>query len=156
MRVLEAQLRQCGLIGTGWQVSPAAMVSTANLLRVENQYTVIDLESGIPAILVANYLIDGIKNAHFPPFDELDHRKLKTWVRDHRSVLSTNLGVEGLAELEESVDQLIWHHLAWKNSEVAIFRKPWKFFNRKFYGNCAVERLRLAARTHLRSGNSCE
>ena len=49
MRVLEVQLRQCGLIGTGWQVSPAAMVSTANLLRVENQYTVIDLESGIPA-----------------------------------------------------------------------------------------------------------
>ena len=142
MRVLEVQLRQSGLIGTGWQVSPAAMVSTANLLRVENQYTVIDLESGIPAILVAKYLIDGIKNAHFPPFDELDHRKLKTWVRDHRSVLSTNLGVEGLAELEESVDQLIWHHLAWKNSEVAIFRKPWKFFNRKFYGNCAVERLR--------------
>ncbi|MEC8474569.1 MAG: hypothetical protein VXZ38_07965, partial [Planctomycetota bacterium] len=84
----------------------------------------------------------GIKGAQFPPFDELDHRKLNTWVRNHRSVLKTNLGVEGLAELKESIDQLIWHHLAWKNSEVAIFRKPWKFLNSKFYGNCAAERLR--------------
>lgn len=130
MRKLESQLHHWGLSGTGWQVSPTAIVSTANLLRVNDRYITIDLESGIPAVLVFRYLLDGLKRFQLPPFDELDSKSLRQWFQGERAQLARQLGSKEISELENHIEQLIGHHQAWKQSEVALFRSPQRWLKR--------------------------
>ncbi len=130
MGQLESQLNDCGLNGTGWQVSPHAIVSTANLLRVRTRYTVIDLESGIPAVLVKRYLIDGIRRFQLPPFDELDPNRLTAWYRRQYETLLQTIGSDQTKELEFYIEKLIFHHQAWKQGEIALLRKPYQWLTK--------------------------
>ncbi len=99
-------LVQAGLTGSGWQVDPRAMVSTANLLRRGQRYTIIDLESGIPAILVPKYWLLAAGQRTWPPFDDLDAGQLR----------SSRLA--GQAD----VDALMDHTARWKTCEPAPLR----------------------------------
>lgn len=128
MHRLENLLVEAGLSGSGWQVAPRALVSTANLLRVGSQYTVIDLESGIPAVLVPRYVLGGLRCGALPPFDDLDAERLTDWYRRHRSRLRRQLGDDAAATLGRDVDRLIEHTRRWKESEPALARRPWRFF----------------------------
>ncbi len=125
MRDLERQLIQCGLTGSGWQVAPQAIVATANLLRVGSHYTIIDLESGIPAILVPKYLKLGLAKLQLPPFDELDESRLHQWFESNHALLRRQLGEQAFDQLSADLAQLVWHTKRWKQTEIAIFRKPW-------------------------------
>ena len=143
MSRLEAVFRKCGLMGTGWQVSPNAMVSTANLLRESNQYTVIDLESGIPAVLVPKYIVDGIKQFQLPPFDEINERRINQWFNNNRYAITDQIGNTKTDELEQDIARLVNHHKAWKESEIAIFRTPQKWLSqdrRKHYFTECIRR----------------
>lgn len=131
MSELEDIFETCGLVGSGWQVAPRAMVSTANLLRVDDQYTVIDLESGIPAVLVPRYLIGGLRRGALPPFDDLDATKLTNWITDNEKLLLFRLGPEKLQRLSDDSQKLIQHSQRWKESEFACFRQPWRLFSAK-------------------------
>ncbi|KLU01749.1 putative transmembrane protein [Rhodopirellula islandica] len=140
MRQLEDRLVGWGMHGSGWQVSPRALVSTANLLisdrpglrlfdgsngqdesegdlpgRQRADLTIIDLESGIPAVLVLRYLVLAWKQGSVFPFDDLDSKLLLRCVQ----------GVEG--EWRQDVDRLVVHTTAWKDTEIAPFRKPWRW-----------------------------
>ncbi|MFK8113505.1 MAG: hypothetical protein AB8B91_14970 [Rubripirellula sp.] len=126
MHGLEDILGECGLVGSGWQVAPRAMVSTANLLRTGDRYTVIDLESGIPAVLVPRYLMAGLKRAALPPFDDLDANQLRDWLTTNERLLLFRIGPERLEQLKKDTVQLLDHTERWKNSEFAIFRRPWR------------------------------
>ena len=128
MRSLESVLADCGLVGSGWQVAPSAMVSTANLLRTDDHYTVIDLESGIPAVLVPRYLFAGLRRGCIPPFDDLDANTVATWFRRNERLLTFRLGVEETEQLAADVRDLIHHDQSWKRSEIAIARRPIKWF----------------------------
>ncbi len=130
MHQLEALLTDCGLVGSGWQVAPRAMVSTANLLREQDHYTVIDLESGIPAVLVPKYLVSGARRGELPPFDDLDEEQLRNWVHANERLLLSRLGAEGFAGLREDVEKLIEHSARWKASELALLRRPWRLLRR--------------------------
>ncbi len=130
MRQLEKLLIECGLTGSGWQVAPRAMVSTANLLRVAGRYTIIDLESGIPAVLVPKYLFYGLRQAALPPFDDLDPNCLLKWIENNERSMIVRIGPEAVERLRTDVEQLILHSRAWKNSEPAIFRRPWRLLTR--------------------------
>lgn len=128
MHVLEQQLVDSGLVGSGWQVAPRAMVSTANLLRVgdgrSDHYTVIDLESGIPAVLVPKYILLGIARGAIPPFDDLDADRLRSWVAQSETAIADRLGEASVAQLRSDVGELIAWNERWKSSELAFLRQP--------------------------------
>ena len=135
MHGLEETLAHCGLIGSGWQVSPGALVSTANLLRTKSvkhqkdskQYTIIDLESGIPAVLVPRYVIAGARRGIMPMFEDIDATQLRGWLRESERLLTFRIGPAALRQLESDVHRLIEHTQRWKASEVALSRRPWRF-----------------------------
>lgn len=130
MHQLETVLDESGLVGSGWQVAPRAMVSTANLLRVDDRYTIIDLESGIPAVLVPQYLFGGLRRAELPPFDDLDADKLRSWRQQNEKKLTFRIGPERATTLESDIEHLIHHTIRWKDSELALFRRPWRLLRR--------------------------
>ena len=132
MSRLETMLQQSGLVGSGWQVSKAAVVSTANLLKTEAGYVVVDLESGIPAMLVAHYVLAGLKIRSLPLFDDVDPKGLEQFLMDHQQELSASLGQHDFDELKADSEQLIQHSQAWKHSEVSVFRSGLPFFSSAF------------------------
>jgi len=91
MHRFERAFRACGLVGTGWQTSPAALVSPANLLRTDQGYVMVDLESGIPAFLVPYYLLRSIFRFKFPYFDDLEPVRLDRYVDENRERLTEAL-----------------------------------------------------------------
>ncbi len=127
----ESLLGRCGLYGSGWQVAPRALVSTANLLRVGDQYTVIDLESGIPAFLVPKYIFSGLLRGTFPPFDDLDAKQLRGWINEEEKLLNFRIGPDAVAQLRSDAENLIHHDEAWKSSEFSLFRRPWTLFSKE-------------------------
>ena len=142
MRQSEQLFQKCGLVGSGWQVSPRAMVSTANLLRVGDRYTIIDLESGIPAVLVPSYLLSGMRQGQLPPFDDLDPVQLRRWLDEQASLIKFRIGPEATEQLFRDATKLIEHSDAWKKSEIAFFRRPWSWLSADRWRRYRVESLR--------------
>ena len=138
----EQLFEKCGLVGSGWQVSPRAMVSTANLLRVDDHYTIIDLESGIPAVLVPSYLLSGLRRGQLPPFDDLDAVQLRQWVDDQANLIKFRIGPDATEQLVSDTAKLIEHSDAWKQSEVALFRRPWSWLKKDRWRRYRTECLR--------------
>ena len=134
MRGLEDTFLDCGLIGSGWQVSPTALVSTANLLRKKDSsrqsqgslMTIIDLESGIPAVLVPRYVMAGAMRGILPMFDDVDEGRLRHWLKESSSVLTFRIGPLATRQLHQDVEHLIRHSRQWKASEIALTRRPWR------------------------------
>lgn len=162
MRRVERQLFDFGLVGSGWQVSPGAMVSTANLLLSEQaglrvvhsdeskadsprslRYTIIDLESGIPAILVWRYLWQSWRRGAVFPFDDLDSQKLRASCADLVDQL-VQRGEQNLAaELSADVEALVAADEQWKAGEIAPFRRPWTWLSaqrRAHYRRTCIDR----------------
>ena len=133
MTRLEALLIRCGLTGSGWQVCKRAMVSTANLLRTDSGYVVVDLESGIPSVLVSTYILQGLRLQSLPPFDDLDAERLQRWLGEHKSQLAASLGEARHKQLTEDIESLISHTQRWKLSEPAIGRQPWRLLTADFF-----------------------
>ncbi len=142
MHQLETLFNDSGLTGSGWQVAPRALVSTANLLRDKDHYTVIDLESGIPAVLVPKYLIAGAVRGELPPFDDLEIDKLCKWIIRNDRLLHGRLGADGLLQLRDDFEKLIEHSSRWKDSELSLLRRPWRLLRRDGMTNYQHECLR--------------
>ncbi|TWU13055.1 hypothetical protein CA54_18810 [Symmachiella macrocystis] len=132
MRRLEALMHECGLVGSGWQVSQSAVVATANLLRTKSEYVVVDLESGIPALLVPFYLAAGWRMRSMPLFDDLEPRMLRNFVEEHWPKLQSELGRTGFQQLADDVEALIEHTERWKQAEIALGRRSTSLFSRSF------------------------
>lgn len=132
MERTENMLRESGLVGSGWQVCQQAIVSTANLLRTPNGYVVVDLESGIPAMLVAHYVKAGLKIRSLPLFDDVDPGQLRAFLDRERDTLRNLLSESALAELQADAERLIQHSVAWKQSEISLFRQGLPFIGRQF------------------------
>lgn len=132
MRQLEQLFIESGLVGTGWQVSQRALVSTANLLRMPEGYVCIDLESGIPSVLVTTYLAAGIRLGSMPLFDDLDGVRLRQWVADHRQEMSCRLTQDQIQQFDQDLNLLIEHTNLWKLSEPAVFRRPFRLTTQQF------------------------
>ena len=107
MHRIEALLRQAGLVGAGWQVSPRALVSTANLLHDGTRYVIVDVESGIPALLVPYYVKAALRLKKFPLFDDLDAVTLRAFCHTQQAGLRDTLGESEAVELQTQVEALI-------------------------------------------------
>ncbi|WP_144059709.1 hypothetical protein [Rhodopirellula sallentina] len=166
MRDVEQSLIDWGLVGSGWQVSPGALVSTANLLikthpslkvfRADNsdenldekhlpheRYTIIDLESGIPAVLLWRYVWQSWKQGSLFPFDDLEPTTLRASSQQLADRLVQIGETKRAATLVADVENLVTHDERWKASEIAPFRKPWTWFSnkrRQTYRQCCVDR----------------
>ncbi|WP_345326935.1 hypothetical protein [Novipirellula rosea] len=146
MHRLERLLIDCGLYGSGWQVAPNSFVSTANLLMPlkpsltlyppsandaseTRPFVIIDLESGIPAVLLPRYLFAAWRNGSVFPFDDLDRETLLTSSKSIQDSLRLR-GQTALAdEFQNDIKQLVECTQRWKDSEIAPFRKPWRWFS---------------------------
>ncbi len=145
MRRFERLLRDCGLVGSGWQVCPAAIVSTANFIRCKGEFWVIDLESGIPAIMVPYYVIYGLLHGQRPMFDDLEAGRWSRWFDRHTGDLLSRLDQAEYQQLVHNSGQLCTHAAAWKKTELAIFRNPFHLIpsdNRACMKTAALERWR--------------
>ena len=120
MRAMEKCLIRSGLVGSGWQVATAAVVSTANLLRNrDGEFVCVDLESGIPAVLAPRYVLMSLSGKPFPMFDDLDEKVLLRHLDSRREELSGKLGAAAVADLEVSAERLVHHSRLWKRREMA-------------------------------------
>lgn len=132
MTKLESLLVRSGLTGSGWQVCKRAMVSTANLLRTEDGYVVVDLESGIPSVLVPAYVFAGLRLGTLPLFDDLDSVKLRTWIAENHDRFAGTLSPGQLEQFDDDVQRLILHDENWKRSEPAVARRPHRLLTADF------------------------
>ena len=139
MGQLETKLCESGLVGSGWQVAPRAMVSTANLLRTSDHYTIIDLESGIPAVLVPKYILSSIRQGSLPPFDDLDPERLLDWLGRNERLLLFRIGPETLSILGNDTRRLIEHSRRWKETELALLRRPWRLLSKHWWSHYRQE-----------------
>jgi hypothetical protein len=132
MTKLESLLVDSGMTGSGWQVCKRAMVSTANLLRTENGYVVVDLESGIPSVLVSSYIAAGFQLRSLPLFDDLNPAKLTAWIEQHRDELQAVLSRSQFDQFQSDVVRLIEHDANWKGAEMALLRRPLRLLTSDF------------------------
>ena len=132
MNALEWVFRKSGLVGAGWQVCPRALVSTANLLRTDDGYVLVDLESGMPAVAVGRYVFDGLRLGSPPLFDDIDVKRLSRWLDSRRLELTAHLGREGYELLCEDTHHLVYHTSRWKRSEFAFLRNRSAILGRSF------------------------
>lgn len=132
MARLETFFRESGLVGSGWQVSKAAVVATANLLRTEAGYVIVDLESGIPAMLVPYYLAAGLRIKSLPMFDDNDPRRLLEFLEANWQTLQEKLGRTGFQQLTNDTEKLIRHTHRWKQAEIALGRRGPSILSRQF------------------------
>ena len=132
MSRLESMLRESGLVGSGWQVSKAAVVSTANLLRTEEGYVVVDLESGIPAMLVSHYIAAGLRLRTLPLFDDVDAPALQSFIDINQIQIQSTLGDDEFEQLQADVQRLVHHSSSWKQAEIAVMRQGLPFVSAAF------------------------
>lgn len=144
MRRFERIFRDSGFTGTGWQTCPTALVSTANLLRTDEGYVMVDLESGIPSVLVPYYLLRSVLINRFPFFDDVEPGGIKKFMEREGDALRESLGPEEYEQLEHDLERLIENSEAWKNGEVAVFRNFFSLIFKKTK-RAAVLRARVEA-----------
>lgn len=156
MTKLESLLVESGMTGSGWQVCKRAMVSTANLLRTDTGYVVVDLESGIPAVLVPSYIVAGIKAGSLPLFDDLNPAELTSWINEHRGNFEAVLSPAELSQFDRDVNQLIAHDENWKRSETAIFRRPLRLLTGDFRNRYKSRVLDSWARHEIADGSTIQ
>ncbi len=128
---LEHLFHEIGIVGSGWQVCKRALVSTANFRRTEQGYVLVDLESGIPALLVPSYILAGLRLGRFPLFDDVDPKRLRHWLVTHRQRFMQK-GGNVYETLCDDVEKLIAHGERWKKGELALLRNRSGIFSRAF------------------------
>jgi hypothetical protein len=132
MHRLESLLRESGLVGSGWQVSKAAVVSTANLLRTDDGYVVVDLESGIPAMLVSHYIAAGLRLKTLPLFDDVDQQTLQAFIDKNKFKIRATLDGDRFKLLAADVERLVHHSANWKQAEISVMRQGLPFVSAGF------------------------
>jgi hypothetical protein len=131
MRRLERRLQKCGLVGSGWQTSPAALVSTANFIKRDDRFWLIDIESGIPAIVVPYYIVFGLCHGRFPMFDDVVEGRWQRWLETNAAELEGHLGDVKFKALQADSEAMCRYSASWRNGELALFRNPLRILSAK-------------------------
>jgi hypothetical protein len=124
MDQLRSHLQDSGFIGTQWQVDRRTLVATANCLHDGDKWVVVDLESGVPAVTMPQYLLQGLRMGRLPLFDDTDFATLWPYVARHEEAVSQRLGPERLRALRRVIKELEAHERLWKTGEIALLREP--------------------------------
>lgn len=124
---LQARLAEAGFDGLVWQAGRGNPVALNNFMCEEcdeeggRRWVWIDLESGVPALVPINpvdlllfYLPKSVQHGR-PLFDDVDIRKLRAYVVDHRKELGDKLSRESVEQLESDIDALEHSQREWKS-----------------------------------------
>ena len=146
---LRSHLHDSGFIGAQWQVDRRTLVATANCLYDGRRWVVVDLESGVPALTIPQYLAQGLRLGRVPLFDDTDFRALRGYLERHTEALKQRLGEAKHLQLRDAVAQLESHEQLWKTGEMALLRAPWRWVrapDRAHIRRQTLERWRLEGR----------
>jgi hypothetical protein len=124
MEQLRSHLQESGFTGTQWQIDRRTLVATANCLHDGDKWVVVDLESGVPAVTMPQYLLQGLRMGRLPLFDDTEFTTLWSYVARHEEALSQRLGPERLRDLRHVIKELDAHERLWKTGEIALLREP--------------------------------
>jgi hypothetical protein len=131
MDQFRSHLQESGFIGTQWQVDRRTLVATANCLHDGDRWVVVDLESGVPAVTMPQYLLQGLRMGRLPLFDDTDFATLWSYVKLHEEAVSQRLGPERLRDLRHVIKELEAHERLWKTGEIALLREPRRWARRE-------------------------
>jgi hypothetical protein len=106
-----------------WQIAPGNPHAYSNFIRRPNgELKLIDLES---ALVSTSYpwkeLRAALRDGNFPIFDDVDFVQLRSYVSAQARQLTYTLGMEGLKELNRSLDAAESASRSWKSSEPRIW-----------------------------------
>ncbi len=106
-----------------WQIAPGNPHAYSNFIRRPNgELKLIDLES---ALVSTSYpwkeLRAALRDGNFPTFDDVDFVQLRADVSAQAGQLTDPLGMEGLQELNQSIDAAESVSRSWKDSEPRIW-----------------------------------
>ncbi len=81
----KSKFHEAGFIGSVWQVDKMLSVPTSNLLRDKNgNWILVDVESGMPALVLLSHIWSSIRFGSFPLFDDTDFPKLRKYLDANR------------------------------------------------------------------------
>ncbi|MGH8058001.1 MAG: hypothetical protein ACREOH_12325, partial [Candidatus Entotheonellia bacterium] len=121
---LRLHLRESGFIGAQWQVDRRTLVATANFLYNGKRWIAVDLESGVPAVTLLRYWVQGALLGRFPLFDDTDFSAVWSYIDRHADDLIRRLGPAKAGALRHVLKELEAQERLWKAGEVALLREP--------------------------------
>ncbi len=120
---LRDKFHRAGFIGLEWQVDKRLSISTSNVLKDKSdRWMLIDMESGMPALVLPRYIWLSIKTGKFPLFDDVDFTKLHEYLEINRVDIINEFGETRFQHLLANIQQLEYYTKRWKSSELAVFR----------------------------------
>ena len=106
-----------------WQVNPRNPHAHTNLIQTPHgEKVIIDLESAVVTPIPGpGQWRSALRRGSLPIFDDIDFEQLRGYVSANGAALEASLGIDGLAELKEDVEngELAIH--AWQDSEPRIW-----------------------------------
>jgi len=124
MDQLRLHLRESGFTGAQWQVDRRTLVATANFLHNGERWIAVDLESGVPAVTLLRYWVQGARLGRFPLFDDTDFPAVWSYLDRHADRLIRRLGPAKAGALRIVLKELEAQERLWKAGEVALLREP--------------------------------
>ena len=106
-----------------WQGKPRNPHAHTNLIRnPEGFLVIIDLESAVVTPIPGpGQWRSALRRGSLPIFDDIDFEQLRRYISTNETALETSLGVDGLAELKEDVENGERAIHAWQDSEPRIW-----------------------------------
>ena len=89
-----------------WQIAPANPHAYTNFIRnSDGVLKLIDIESSIVSFSPPfGRLRAALRDGLYPVFDDVDFARLRQYVGSHREEMAISLGIGGLDELDEAID----------------------------------------------------
>lgn len=119
-----------------WQVSPYNPRSLGNLIETpEGDYRIIDLESNVvtPMLPLTGFWA-AARDAHLPPFDDIDMPRLWTWIEKNREEIERRLGSEGAKRLISDTAGYAWYQRLWQGNELRLWSRLLRLMARALDG----------------------
>lgn len=115
-----------------WQVSPYNPRSLGNLIETPGgEYRIIDLESNVVTPMVPlTGLWGAARDAHLPPFDDIDIRRLMTWIERNREEIERRLGPDRAAQLVRATARYAWYEHLWQGGELRLWSRALRLLTR--------------------------
>jgi hypothetical protein len=114
---------KCGL--PTWQVSPHNPRSLGNVMETDDgRYRLIDLESNVVTPMVpVSRLWTSAREAHLPPFDDIDLLKLWAFIDENWGSLQERLGEDDLHQLVVASAKYAWYERLWHGEEPRLWSR---------------------------------
>lgn len=115
-----------------WQVTPHNPRSLGNLMQTDDgEYRIIDLESNVVTPMVPlSRVWTSAREAHLPPFDDIDLLKLWKFIDDNWDDLQEKLGKKDAAALVTASAKYAFYERLWHENEPRLWSRTLRAITR--------------------------